>query len=145
MLGYTPLGVGLETPKCGPGDPQVWAWRPPSVGLETPPGVGLETPPWPDPSTSPGCGPGDTHPWRPARHAGILPHQWTEWQTGAKILPCPKLHLRVVNIWKPYQEVNSAIHKAAGWPAAVQNGVWRSFCTAVPHWHFSVLQGTAGN
>ena len=83
MLGYplwcgpgdTPLGVGLETS-------QVWAWRPPGMGLETPLGVGLETPlvwtwrppqarplnfplgcwpgdhPWPDPSTSPpGCGP----------------------------------------------------------------------------------------
>ena len=23
---------------------------------------------------------------------------WTEWQTGVKILPCPKLHLRAVNI-----------------------------------------------
>ena len=40
--------------------------------------------------------------------------------------------------------VYSAIHKAAGRPAAVQNGVWRSFCMAVPHRHFSVLQGTAG-
>ena len=29
---------------------------------------------------------------------------WTEWQTGAKILPCPKLRLRAVNIgsrWRP--------------------------------------------
>ena len=45
MLGYTPLGVGLETPlgvgletppRCEPGDPP-------------PAGVGLETPLWPDP------------------------------------------------------------------------------------------------
>ena len=41
----TPLGVGLETPQCGPGDPQVWDWRPPRCG----PG----DPPKPDPSTSP--------------------------------------------------------------------------------------------
>ena len=39
----------------------------------------------------------------------------------------------------------SAIHKAAGLPAAVQNGLWRRFCMVVPHRHFSVLQGTAGN
>ena len=33
---------------------------------------------------------------------GMLGYQtpplWTEWQTGAKILPCPKLRLRAVNI-----------------------------------------------
>ena len=40
---------------------------------------------------------------------------------------------------------NSAIHKAAVQPATIQNGVWRTFCMAVPHRHFSVLQGTAGN
>ena len=28
---------------------------------------------------------------------------------------------------------NSPIHKAAGQPAAIQNGVWRLFCMAVPH------------
>ena len=65
MLGYTPPGVGLETPPgCGPGDPL---------------GVGLETPVRPDPSTSP-LGVGletckacwDTKP-PAARHAGIPP------------------------------------------------------------------------
>ena len=40
---------------------------------------------------------------------------------------------------------NSAIHKASGLPVAVQNDLWTSFCTAVPHRHFSVLQGMAGN
>ena len=67
-----------------------------------------------------------------------------------------KLH-EIERIWTPRGGVrpsrpprsangnNSAIHKAAGRPAAVQNGVWRSFCMAVPHRHFSVLQGTAGN
>ena len=103
----TPLGVGLETPQCGPGDPL---------------GVGLETP---------GCGPGDPPgqipqppPWvwarRPARHAGTPPldtckacwdttcnacwdttppphpHGHNSWHTLLKILPCPKLHLQVV-------------------------------------------------
>ena len=35
----------------------------------------------------------------PAMHAGIPPPPpWTEWQTGVKILPCPKLLLRAVNI-----------------------------------------------
>ena len=29
-------------------------------------------------------------------HAGIHPPLWTEWQTGAKILPCPKLRLPAV-------------------------------------------------
>ena len=41
--------------------------------------------------------------------------------------------------------MNSTIHKAAGLPAAVQNDLWRPFCTAVPHRHFSVLQGMASN
>ena len=65
MLGYTSLGVSLETP-------WVLAWRPPGcgpgnlgVGLETPLGVGLETPwvwawkPGCGPGDPPGCGPGD--------------------------------------------------------------------------------------
>ena len=88
MLEYPP-GVGLETPpRCGPGDaPWVWAWRPP-------PGQTPQLPPW-------------VWAWRPARHAGIppamhagIPHPplWIEWQTGAKILPCPKLRLRVVKM-----------------------------------------------
>ena len=29
---------------------------------------------------------------------GYNPPLWTEWQTGAKILPCPKLRLRVVTM-----------------------------------------------
>ena len=35
--------------------------------------------------------------------------------------------------------------QATRWPAIIQNDLWRSFCTVVPHRHFSVLQGTAGN
>ena len=41
-------------------------------------------------------------------------------------------------VWIVREEVvNSAIHKAAGRPAAVQNDLWRPFCTAVPHRDFS--------
>ena len=39
-----PLG---DPPGCGPGDPQVWAWRPP---------------PGQTPQLPPGCGPGDPRP-----------------------------------------------------------------------------------
>ena len=87
---HKPLGVGLEIPRCGPGDtpdvgletpsqcepgetPWVWAWRPLGEGLETPQAKPLNFPP--------GCGPGNLQgllgyhpPWRPAaRHAGISP------------------------------------------------------------------------
>ena len=40
------------------------------------------------------------HPWSfmwPVMHAGKLtPPRWTEWHTGVKTLPCPKLRLRAV-------------------------------------------------
>ena len=51
-----PLGVGMETPRCRPGDPSRLdsLTSPLRVGLETPLGMGLENPtPMPDPSTSP--------------------------------------------------------------------------------------------
>ena len=65
MLGYTPQGLGLDTP------PELWATPPglgldpPGVGLDTPLGVGLDTPihvgldppPQPDPKPPPGSGP----------------------------------------------------------------------------------------
>ena len=72
-----------------------WTWSPSisplGVGLDLiPPGAG--TPLGPDPplprSMHP---PGPDPPWEQAP----LP-PWTEWQTGAKILPCPKLRLRAV-------------------------------------------------
>ena len=82
MLGYTPQGVGMETP-------WVWAWRHPlSVGLEDtpswvwawrPPQVWAWRPPLARPlSFPPRCGPGDPPHARhagipPARHAGIPP------------------------------------------------------------------------
>ena len=34
--------------------------------------------------------------WYPSMHWGRPPALWTEWQTGVKILPCPKLRLRAV-------------------------------------------------
>ena len=108
------LSAGIHPPGCGPGDPL-------SAGLETPPGVGLETPPGQIPQPPLGVGletptPGDLQGmlgYHPSSRdlQGMLgyhpPPQWTEWQTGAKILPSPKLHLRAVNIWKPYREVKS--------------------------------------
>ena len=35
----------------------------------------------------------------------VLP-LWTEWQTGVKILPCPKLRLRAVIIWPVGKKIN---------------------------------------
>ena len=71
-LGYTPHGVGLETPRvwawrlprCGPGDlPQVWPRDAPGQTPQPPPGCGPGDLPRPDPSTSPpGCWPGDPRP-----------------------------------------------------------------------------------
>ena len=69
--------------------------------------------------TAPGGGlrlGGGTYPWfggvclllgvPASRPGGVYPSRqwgraplWTEWQTGAKILPCPKLHLRPVKIY----------------------------------------------
>ena len=39
--------------------------------------------------------------------------------------------------------INSAIHKAAVQPAAVQNGVWRAFCTAVSFDIYSAIHKAA--
>ena len=55
------------------------------------------------------------------------------------------LHVEQMTVDRSLKDTYSAIHKAAGWPATVQNEVWRSFCMAVPHWHFSILQGMASN
>ena len=41
------------------------------------------------------------HPWQPCT---LPPPLWTEWQTGVKILPCPKLRLREVTML-PYMEI----------------------------------------
>ena len=52
--------------------------------------------------------PGTRHPIRtrntPFPWPGTLP-LWTEWQTGVNILPCPKLHLWAVNIYRRYLPV----------------------------------------
>ena len=67
MLGYT----HPPTPRCWPGDLSL------GVGLEIPLGVGLETP----------------HPETCCTACWDTP---LNRMTGAEILPCPKLHLRVV-------------------------------------------------
>ena len=102
LAGIHPLpGVGLQTT--------------PGVDLETSPsGEGLETPLGQTPQLPPWvCT------WRPARHSGIPPPRYLQgmlgyhlqcmlgyhpprgqnsWHTLLKILPCPKLRLRAVNI-----------------------------------------------
>ena len=83
-----PGGVCLSA--CWDTHPQVWAWAPLGVGLDTPLpdpparplniphlGVGLETP--------------LARPLNTPLGVGLETPPWTEWQTCAKILPCPKL------------------------------------------------------
>ena len=44
-----------------------------------------------------------------------FPPLWTEWQTGVKILPCPKLRLRaVITLWTTLWTTNSFAHKPDG-------------------------------
>ena len=118
-LDLIPLNFPLG---CWPGSdppqfpPWVWAWIwSPSI---SPLGVGLDLIPLNFPL---GCGPGGGvsfaggllcrgvsfaggSPWQGVSLAGGYssmhwsrpPPLWTEWQTGAKILPCPKLRLREV-------------------------------------------------
>ena len=65
----TTLGVGLETPRCGPGDPPTWpdpSASPLGVGLETPHARNVEIPPTRHAGIPP-------PPLIPARHAEISP------------------------------------------------------------------------
>ena len=120
-LDLIPLNFPLG---CGPGsDPPVFPLGcghgsdPPSISplgvdldlipLNFPLGCG----PGPDPLNFPlGCGPGGGSPWQGvslvgvylaggSQHALRQTPLLTEWQTGAKILPCPKSHLRAVINW----------------------------------------------
>ena len=107
----------------------------------------VDTPPWktPHPADTPltVTAVDGTHP----TGAGIA--QSVEHSSAAWYVPVSSLSnaCSQVPCWSPrgrqVSHCNSAIHKAAGLPAAVQNDLWRPFCTAVPHRHFSVLQGTA--
>ena len=57
------LGGGGCLPQCMLGYPWVWAWRPPGCGPADPPGVGLKTPrcgPGDPPGCGPGDPPGQT-------------------------------------------------------------------------------------
>ena len=97
LLGGVCLSACWDTPRCvpgdpwcGPGDTQVWAWRPPGCWPGDPLVVGLEDPPGQMPELPPRCGPGNHLPWpnpstspwewawRPAMHAGIPPHPLCE-------------------------------------------------------------------
>ena len=65
-----PLGATTHAP------PGATTHAPPSNHAPLPPGATMHAPPREQPS---------------------MPPLWTEWQTGVKILPCPKLRLRAVN------------------------------------------------
>ena len=61
---------------------------------------------------------------------------------------CPEFYLEfaflnssLLNIEIIFGIINSAIHKAAVRPAAVQNGVWRAFCTAVSFDILGIIPG----
>ena len=136
--GSASVHTGIHIPLgCRPGDPCVWAWRPPRPEPSTSPlGVGLETP--------------QVWAWKPARHAGIPPpktcckacwnttcnacwntpppHGQNSWHTLLKILSCPKLRLRaVINqiktfIWTP--EVLQQVSRLAYGKAVVHNNLF---------------------
>ena len=102
-----------------------WDTHPPWCWPGDPPGCG--------PGVPPRCGPGDPPgqtpqlpPWvwalrPPGNLQGMLGYHlqcmlgyhplWTEWQTGAKILPCPKLHLRAVIMFYWYTTTVASISK----------------------------------
>ena len=72
-----------------------------------------------------------THPSNhacPPRATTCAPRQphtplWTEWQTGVKILPCPKLRLRAVIM----SLVMSLINRSADWPLRNYHKTVRTF------------------
>ena len=60
------------------------------------------------------------------------PLLWTEWQTGVKILPCPKLRLRAVNMKE------SVFGPVADWPwtdgtRTIKKYIWKSSCALPQH------------
>ena len=61
----------------------------------TPPAAGIPQIRHPPGSRPPGLGTPPPRTRQPPRPG--TPHPWTEWQTCAKIWPCPKLRLRVVS------------------------------------------------
>ena len=64
---------------------------------EDPPGA--DTPPKEDPPRADTPLGEDTPSWEQTPPRSRSPLLWTEWQTGVKILPCPKLRLRAVKIF----------------------------------------------
>ena len=94
MLGYPQCG--LETPRCGAGDP-------PGVGLETPLGVGLEIPLGVGLETPQVCAwrPSWVWAWRPARHGGIPPPEDLQGTLGYQHPPVNRMTDRCKNITLP--------------------------------------------
>ena len=88
----------MHTPQIKPGmPPQIkLCMLPPNKTMHAP-RIKPRMPPWIKPCMPPLA---TTHappqPCTPRNHA--RPPLWTEWQTGVKILPCPKLRLRAVKI-----------------------------------------------
>ena len=56
-----------------------------------------------------------------SNHAPSPP--WTEWQTGVKILPCPKLRLREVTR-KHSSRIRTAHLRCSGWVGMMSLAVW---------------------
>ena len=108
--GSASVHAGIHQPPL----PWVWAWRLPT-------GQTLQAPPWVwawKPARHAGI-----PPWRSARHAGIPPHPCVQnsWHTLLKILPCPKLRLRAVKIFKIvviYMYFNKAAYRPRPCPSA---------------------------
>ena len=75
------------------------------------------------PQSNHACPPWSNHacPPRATMHAPRMRPLWTEWQTGVKILPCPKLRLRaVMNLkWGSVQCAGSLIEYLL-WPCKLQ-------------------------
>ena len=78
MLGYTPLGLGLDIPWARAWTPPwAWAWTSPGSGPGHPLGMGLDTP----------------------QGLGLGTPLWTEFLTHAcENITFPQLHLRTVII-----------------------------------------------
>ena len=80
---HAPLGATMHAPGSN-------HTCPPRSNHACPPGVTTHAPQeqWPTPPREQPCMPPQEQP--------CMPPLWTEWQTGVKILPCPKLRLRAV-------------------------------------------------
>ena len=61
----------------------------------------------------------------PQEQPRMPPPLWTEWQTGVKILPCPKLRLRAVKTWNLNCCIQEpSFYEVLTWPP----GPWICYC-----------------